>query len=975
MKVFYLVISIVVGFSIISCKKSSSSEIEGFKSLEGYVLEIVASEPLISDPVDLEFDENGDAYVLEMPGYPFEDKHSRIVNLKDKDGDGEYDDMIVYAESLQLASSILPYNKGILVAGPPYLLFVKDTDGDGFADHRDTLMGGFSTGNLQHNYNGLTYGLDNWIYAANGGNSGNPYWWGDSSSVIDLRGDDMRIDLEKRIIERIGYSSGGYELAIDDYGRIFETHNLEHISQSVFSNKYIADYSLLIDHTLQNVSDHEENGLARIYPIGEQESRVNHPEQSGYFSGACGITYYGGGNMTEELNQSIWVADVVLNLIHVDQLSPKGAAFSASRVGVKRDFLASTDRSFRPVNLTVGPDGSMYVVDMYREVIEHPEWIPDEIEKTLDLEAGKDKGRLYKVSKENSQSVEYKFTETRDLIESLGNKNQWVRNTAQRLILETPNSSEIVDLLNASSSSKNPLTRLHVMWILHHMNEIEIAGILKSLNDEVVGNRENALKISEFYISGSEVLQSQIIEMLVDKDQRVRMQAALSLSTLSDQDLLKLETVILAKLKEIVSLEMDKWNIAAMSLLCRPFSHKALFSIASLDEFVSKNDLIQSFTSISTQSTIGIEEIIQSIAKSGLTDEIKEKIVSVIADQSEGISKSNHLLSSIKSLEKTESHSFLAELSKLRMRIGYLPSQKFVSQSGKSIDIVNENTNDAETRLEHLKIVDLLPFDKKSDLLYSLLSNVTPLDLQSASLTQLWEANDPNIGTELVNKWKELGPQSRKTASDILLYKEVHHDALLSGLEEGVINIGEMNFDLERRRTLLWWTDNQDTKDRAGKLFSDSGVLNRKEAMDSMKIALDLNGSISDGGLVFDQLCGQCHIYENRGNDVGPVLTENQRKSKESLLHDILDPNAGVDTKYINHKIETNDGKLVFGMVEKETDLLVTLKNSGGIETTIKKSDIKSYTSLGTSLMMEGLEASLSHQDMADLLAFLQQSI
>ena len=142
-----------------------------------------------------------------------------------------------------------------------------------------------------------------------------------------------------------------------------------------------------------------------------------------------------------------------------------------------------------------------------------------------------------------------------------------------------------------------------------------------------------------------------------------------------------------------------------------------------------------------------------------------------------------------------------------------------------------------------------------------------------------------------------------------------------------------------------------------------------------MQIALDLNGSISEGALVFDQFCGQCHIYENRGNDVGPVLTETQRKSKESLLHDILDPNAGVDTKYINHKIETHDGKLIFGIVERETDLIVILKNSGGIESIIKKSDIKSYTSLGTSLMMEGLEASMSHQDMADLLAFLQQSI
>ena len=224
--------------------------------------------------------------------------------------------------------------------------------------------------------------LDNWIYIANGGNSGKPYWWNDPKSAMDLRGDDIRIDIDNRRIERIGESSGGFELGIDEFGRVFETHNLEHISQLVFPSRYIQESHLPVKHSLTNISDHEENGLARIYPIGEQESRVNHPEQSGYFSGACGITYYGGGAFGPSYDHTLWVADVVLNLIHVDKLSPSGSAFQASRTMEKRDFLASTDRAFRPVNLSVGPDGSMYVVDMYREVIEHPEWIPDEIEKS-----------------------------------------------------------------------------------------------------------------------------------------------------------------------------------------------------------------------------------------------------------------------------------------------------------------------------------------------------------------------------------------------------------------------------------------------------------------------------------------------------------------------------------------------------------------------------------------------------------------
>lgn len=261
------------------------------------------------------------------------------------------------------------------MAAPPYLLFVHDDDQNYVPEKVDTLMGGFSTGNLQHNYNGLTLGLDNWIYAANGGNDGSPYWWNDTTTRMDLRGQDFRFDLETKTLERLGESSGGFGLTMDEYGRVFETHNMEHVSHLVFPDRYINGKPLLVDNTLENISDHEENGTARIYPIGEQESRVNHPEQSGYFSGSCGIMYYGGGAFGPEYNNTVWVADVVLNLVHVDKLKPNGTSFTASRVLEKRDFLASTDRSFRPVNMSVGPDGNIYLVDMYRKVIEHPEWI------------------------------------------------------------------------------------------------------------------------------------------------------------------------------------------------------------------------------------------------------------------------------------------------------------------------------------------------------------------------------------------------------------------------------------------------------------------------------------------------------------------------------------------------------------------------------------------------------------------------
>ncbi len=221
-----------------NCTVDPSSVPDGFEIQEGFALQLIASEPLIKDPVDLEFDEHGDAYVLEMPGYPYEDRESRILLLKDDNNDGIYDNSTVFAEHLQLASSIMPYRQGFLIAAPPNLLFLKDTNGDQKADVRDTIMTGFSTGNLQHNYNGLTFGIDNWIYAANGGNSGKLYWAGDTNAVMDLREDDIRVNIENRIVERIGQSSGGYELGIDEYGRIFETHNLEHVSQLIYPSRY-----------------------------------------------------------------------------------------------------------------------------------------------------------------------------------------------------------------------------------------------------------------------------------------------------------------------------------------------------------------------------------------------------------------------------------------------------------------------------------------------------------------------------------------------------------------------------------------------------------------------------------------------------------------------------------------------------------------------------------------------------------------
>ncbi|KPM47243.1 PVC-type heme-binding CxxCH protein [Jiulongibacter sediminis] len=958
--------ALLLFWSVLACRKNELPD--GFELAGDLDLSLVASEPLIKDPVDMAFWKNGDALVLEMPGYPQEDAKSRLMLLKDNDMDGVFDQSSVYAEGLQLANSFMLYEEGVLVAAPPYLLQLYDTDHDEKADKIDTLMGGFATGNLQHNYNSLTLGLDGWIYAANGGNDGNPYWWGDSANALPLRNQDFRFNLKTHEMERLGESSGGFGLAMDAFGRFFETHNTQHISHLVFASRYLKDRPILTDHTLENISDHEENGLARIYPIGEQEERVNHPEQSGYFSGSCGITFYGGGAFGPEFDNTVWVADVVLNLLHADRLEPNGSSFQAKRVLEKQDVLASEDRAFRPVNMTVGPDGALYVLDMQRKVIEHPEWIPDEMEEAMDLNAGKTKGRIYKISR-NKQSEPYDFSTPESLVKALGHPNQWVRMTAQRILLSEKTEKLPIDRLVELLSSERVFARLHALHVLSNSGNLSGEALMKAMIDPNPGLRENALQISEKYIDGNEELAGTVINLLTDQNQRVRMHAALSLglpgvaAVLSDQ----LKENLIQKVFEASDLKNDAYTVSALALAVQSQSQTVFHKLCQTKDADSR--LLATLALHNADDKEVAAYMLQSLSESEIADK------AFIIDQlTQNIQKpvSSAAIVAIEKMEETDDLSLLTSLASLRNKLGLPTSAKFIAYSKDAASQILDTTLPDSLRIQYLKIMEFVPYKEKSDLLFACLQNSQPLKLQEAALRQLNGVKELEIGKNLVSLWPELSPQTRKYAGDLLLYNEIHHDALLSALEEKKINIGEMNFDLERRRTLLWWTDNLQTRRRAEKLFTDSGVTNRQEAIDQMKPALELEGNSVKGLTVFNNTCSSCHTYGKYGVEVGPILTEISRKSKATLLHDILDPNAAADPKYINHVAESTTGEVYSGVVSGETDISITLTQMGGEKVTLKKSNLKSFRSTGSSLMMEGLENSLSVQELADLLAFLQ---
>jgi len=881
-----------------------------------------------------------------------------------------------------MADSLMPYNGGVLVASPPDILFLKDTDWDGVADVRETVLAGFSVENPQHNINALHYGLDNWIYGANGGNSGAPEWPGKPESRMPLRFDDFRFHIPTQRLERVGRSTGGFEITADAWGNWYGTHNLQHIQQLVFPGRYVMDTPQPRSGTLFNISDHDVNDMARIYPTGVQDTRVNHPEQSGYFSGACGITYYGGGAFPDGFNDNVFVCDVVLNLIHRDVIAPDGTVMKASRGRDEVEFLTSTDRGFRPVNMTVGPDGALYVLDMHRTVIEHPEWIPDEMEVKMDLDEGKEQGRIYRITPKGGltwQKPSFSKSDLAGTVAYLEHPNAWWRGTAQRLLVEWQDTGAVKPLRNLLAQSDNPLARLHALWTLDGLDALDEKQITDALSDPHPGVREHAVRLAESRLETSSILLSAVAGLAKDPNSRVRMQTALTLGTVGGEDIQEAITSIAER--DLA----DPWTrLALLSAVGK--KPLPLFRVALRKPSLADSDagraMLRSLAEIAgrEKSPQDVSEILAVLngdtGAGSLTD------VSVLAGLADGLtveSNRNSTLSNSTTISQSvddalsqSNPAMVREAWRVSDALGRehnMDQKRWLREARKS---AGDRGASVELRLDMLSLLAFDSYDNTGELLFELLNTREPTQIQSAAIKGLAAYRERDVAQRLIAIWDTLGPKTRTQAGDILLYQRRNNDLLLTALENDELSLGELNLHLERRRVLLH-SRAPGIKERAEKLFSDAGVVTRKEALAKMRPALELTGDATKGRTVFEEICIKCHRMGSEGVDLGPSLTDIYRKSPETLLHDIVDPNAGVDSEYIGYTIETAKGDLLSGIVVKDTATAVTLREAEGIETTVARGDIQEMFSSGLSLMPEELEVDMELQTMADLLAYLQE--
>ena len=387
---------------------SPEDALRAFEAAPGLRVELVAAEPLTASPCALAFDGRGRLFVAENRGYPIGTPEGQpgagvVALLEDTDGDGRMDRRTVFAEGLTFPNGVLPWKDGLIVTCAPDVLFLRDTKGTGRADEKRVLLTGFATsGSTQLRVNCPTLGPDGWIYLAAGLSGGtlscpeHP-----ERPPLKMTG-DVRFHPDSLEVEQLDGRSQ-YGMAFDAAGRRFICMNRLPVQQVVLSSKWLRrNPKLIFSETVQDCNQRSVQSLlggggsgVRLFPISSNITTAD--SHAGSFSAACGIHIWRGTGLPEAYEGCALSCDPTGNLVHVDRLVERGAAFSAEPLLEKQEMLASRDDWFRPVFLAAGPDQALYVADMYRKVIEHPDYLPVEVRKHTDFESGKDRGRIWRV--------------------------------------------------------------------------------------------------------------------------------------------------------------------------------------------------------------------------------------------------------------------------------------------------------------------------------------------------------------------------------------------------------------------------------------------------------------------------------------------------------------------------------------------------------------------------------------------------
>jgi putative membrane-bound dehydrogenase-like protein len=948
--------------------RTPAEALRTFQTRPGFRIELVAAEPLVQSPVAIDFDENGRLFVVEFPEYNqnFNKSftgHGCVKMLEDTKGNGTYDKSTVYVDHLDCPVAVACYDGGIFVGAVPNIWYFKDSRGDGKVDvRRKVYTGFFRDDSGEAMMNSFHWGLDNRFHLSTSMSGGQVRRAEDANaSSVSVRGMGFLFDPRTG---RFDVSSGGgqHGMTLDDWGRTCVCANSNPIDLVMYDRKYIArnPYLQPPPAAINIAPEGQYTKLYRISPVepwrrlrtrlrtqGLVPGPTEGGQPSGFFTGATGVTVYRGDAWPAEYRGNVFVGEVSGNLVYRARLEPDGVGLKAVRADKDVEFLASTDNWFRPVQFYNGPDGCLYVIDMYREVIETIYSMPPDILKHLDVSSGIDKGRIYRIVPENFQIRKPPRLGKAGIIELvalLESPDGWHRDTASRLLYQRQERQADLALRHLARISRSPLGRAHAFHALDGLNALDSETLLRALSDADARVREQALRLAEHKPFDS-AINGRVLEMAADPDLRVRYQLAFSLGEFTGRDIMH------ALLRLIRSDGQDSWF--RLAILSSANDHQAsLFHVLLMDKSLR-----------ATRHGHGL--LVELAAEIGARNSRFEtdSVLMDLHQEKEQKLQQELALALVKKQAASDRERAVQENAWLAKLLENLLSDARATAA-------NAKRNE-KARLAAVRNLGLASLAQTRDLYRELLQANQQPTVVAAVLEVLGHYDQAEIAGLVLDAWPGLSPSLRKSAAETLLSRPGWVAAFLDAVQHKKVAL--VDVDPARVQLLSAYPD-PSIRARAQKLFAGTGLARRQQVIDEYQKALRLKGDPIRGKTLFKDTCAACHRLDGVGTAVGADLNTVYEWPPEKILLNVLDPNREVQPKFLAYVLTTKAGRVLTGMIAGETANGITIRRIDQTSETVPRAEIDEMRSTGQSFMPEGLEKQLDHQAMADLLAYLSRS-
>ena len=948
---------------------------------EGFTAQLVAAEPLVRQPVAMNFDERGRLWVIQYLQYPNTavlarvtvDRYSRTVYdrvpeppphgprgadrvtiLEDTDGDGRADQAKDFVEGLNLATGLALGHGGVFVAQAPYLLFYADRDRDDVPDGEpEVLLSGFGLEDAHALANSLVWGPDGWLYGAQGstvtanirGISFQQGVWRyhPVTRAFELfaegGGNTWGVDFDRHGQLIVGTNYGGFACLHQEQGgyywKSFEKHGALH-------NKYAFGY---LDH------------------VPYREFRGGHV--------TCGGIIYQGSTFGSAYVDSYIAANLLSHAVHWHRLEPLGASFQASFGG---ELLVANDDWFAPVDCALGPDGSVYVADWHDQRTAHPD---------PDAEWDRTNGRIYKIVAAGTPKLP-KFdlakVSSDELVALLSHANGWQRAEARRLLIERDDAAVRPKLVELARSSRDELLALAATWILGATNQLGEAFGARLLRRDEPAIREWVVR---FWGDARQLTPGQLAALLnlAEKERSavVRSQMACTAKRLPAEQALGL---IAALAREMTS-RRKRIDLGADAAWEKPQNDRLdLILWWALEAHATQYDLVLAMLAdTKAREERLVEKLARRWAASGTEPDwralarlwsLTGPTWSVVNGATEGVR--GHRYDAVpEPMRDVLMHEWEDEenfgLTELAAWLGYEPAHRWLLSMAR--------TRPNKVR-RHFHWVGIFADTAKPEVAISVLLGLScdgdlEAERRPAVLARLGRFDDPSIAERVLAAYDKQEPVWKTTARGLLVSRASWAAKLLDAVDAGTISATEISPDDVRRMA-----QHHDAALDA-RLVARFGRF--REATPEERLAVvrrlnnDLRAGMGDphrGRALFKEHCGTCHRLFGEGNQVGPDLTTANRGDRQFLLTSLVDPSDQVRKEYLSYQAQLADGRVLTGLVIEQSAESITLVDAKNERTVVPRGEIESIEPAEKSLMPDGVVEKLTPAQLRDLFSFLE---